>query len=62
MLSSTLAKTNFTHDQSDILEKVQEVSSYFSPTTTTESKPGSCKFLSNSALKKYKLNLKDRVA
>ena len=41
---------------------MQEVSSYFSPTTTTESKPGSCKFLSNSALKKYKLNFKDRVA
>ena len=57
-----LGKTKFTHDQSNSLKKVQEVSSYFSPTTTTESKPGSCKFLSNSALKKYKLNFKDRVA
>ena len=57
-----LGKTKFTHNQSNSLKKVQEVSSYFSPTTTTESKPGSCKFLSNSALKKYKLNFKDRVA
>ena len=60
--AAILTKTNFIHDQIDSLEEVQEVFYYFSPTTTTESKPGSCKFLSNSILKKYKLNLIDRVA